>query len=418
MKGSLWTGCCQRTISRCEAALRLSQTLRGWLAAVLLIPVIGPQRSWGQYLITDVGTFGGSFSSADGISAAGVVVGLASLPGDATWRTYRLDAGVMQDLGLPASSSVSKIDDTGGIIGTLWGRYGERSSFLVRGGTMVTVPITELRGVNAAGTVVGASPFGGLSQHAYSYADGNTIDLGTFGGGFARAHGINDLGQIVGQSSNSAGEVRAFLYEAGVMQDIGDLGGGYASASAINNSGQVTGQSTTPGGAVVPFLYKAGAMFELPPVEGLPGSYDPTSINGHGVVVGSSHTLGAGQLAWIHIDGVTRDLNSLIPAESGWRLVGASDINDAGQIVGSGYLNGDLRGYVLTLIPEPESWALAAGALLCAACLLRHAPGCPAGGWACGMKGSRRGLVTPTVAEPPGRNRKEPARRGGRQTLD
>ena len=43
---------------------------------------------------------------------------------------------------------------------------------------------------------------------------------------------------------------------------------------------------------------------------------------------------------------------------------------------------------------------------------------CPAGVWSGGMKGSRRGLVTPTVAEPPGRLRKEPARKGGRQTFD
>ncbi len=43
---------------------------------------------------------------------------------------------------------------------------------------------------------------------------------------------------------------------------------------------------------------------------------------------------------------------------------------------------------------------------------------CPAGVWSCGMKGSRRGLVTPTVAEPPGRLRKEPARKGGRQRFD
>ena len=43
---------------------------------------------------------------------------------------------------------------------------------------------------------------------------------------------------------------------------------------------------------------------------------------------------------------------------------------------------------------------------------------CPAGGRSCGMKGSRRGLATPTVAEPPGRNRKGPMRKGGRQKLD
>src|SRR2546427_4710919 len=43
---------------------------------------------------------------------------------------------------------------------------------------------------------------------------------------------------------------------------------------------------------------------------------------------------------------------------------------------------------------------------------------CPAGVWSGGMKGSLRGLVAPTVAEPPGRLRKEAARKGGRQTFD
>src|SRR5260370_35435367 len=43
---------------------------------------------------------------------------------------------------------------------------------------------------------------------------------------------------------------------------------------------------------------------------------------------------------------------------------------------------------------------------------------CPAGVWSGGMKGSLRGLVVPTVAEPPGRLRKEPARKGGSQTFD
>ena len=43
---------------------------------------------------------------------------------------------------------------------------------------------------------------------------------------------------------------------------------------------------------------------------------------------------------------------------------------------------------------------------------------CPAGVWSIGMKGSRRGLVTPTVAEPPGCPREATTRKGGRQTFD
>ncbi len=44
------------------------------------------------------------------------------------------------------------------------------------------------------------------------------------------------------------------------------------------------------------------------------------------------------------------DLNSCIPSDSGWLLVQASGINDAGQIVGHGILNGggDINGGGIT----------------------------------------------------------------------
>jgi hypothetical protein len=42
------------------------------------------------------------------------------------------------------------------------------------------------------------------------------------------------------------------------------------------------------------------------------------------------------------------DLNSLIPANSGWVLQFANGINDQGQIVGEGTLNGQAEGFLLT----------------------------------------------------------------------
>lgn len=43
-----------------------------------------------------------------------------------------------------------------------------------------------------------------------------------------------------------------------------------------------------------------------------------------------------------------QDLNGLIPANSGWFLFSANSINNAGQIVGSGALNGQIHGFLLT----------------------------------------------------------------------
>ena len=46
--------------------------------------------------------------------------------------------------------------------------------------------------------------------------------------------------------------------------------------------------------------------------------------------------------------GVLIDLNSLIPASSGWVLTEARGINESGQIVGTGVLNGQERAFLLT----------------------------------------------------------------------
>jgi len=51
------------------------------------------------------------------------------------------------------------------------------------------------------------------------------------------------------------------------------------------------------------------------------------------------------------------DLNTLIPANSGWVLIAASHINDAGQIVGVGLLNGNLHGFLLTPSAGPAGIA-------------------------------------------------------------
>jgi probable HAF family extracellular repeat protein len=42
------------------------------------------------------------------------------------------------------------------------------------------------------------------------------------------------------------------------------------------------------------------------------------------------------------------DLNTLIPAKSGWVLQTATGINDAGQIVGYGTFKKQTRGFLLT----------------------------------------------------------------------
>ena len=60
-----------------------------------------------------------------------------------------------------------------------------------------------------------------------------------------------------------------------------------------------------------------------------------------------------------HQDGIA-DLNSLLDPGSGWELVEAHGINDAGQITGGGFYGGRFCAFVMTPVPEPHSMALAA----------------------------------------------------------
>ena len=53
------------------------------------------------------------------------------------------------------------------------------------------------------------------------------------------------------------------------------------------------------------------------------------------------------------------DLNNLIPPGSGWDIIGAYDINNAGWIAGVGIApNGEM--HAIVLVPEPTTLALLA----------------------------------------------------------
>jgi probable HAF family extracellular repeat protein len=220
-------------------------------------------------------------------------------------------------------------------------------------------------GINNTGQVVGTSQTAGGGWRAFLYSNGAMQDLGIFDDGTASyGQSINDAGQIVG-SADTAGGRRAFLYSNGAMQDLGTLGGTFSEGTGINNAGQVVGISNTTGNfALHAFLYGNGVMQDLGTLDGRSGS-GSSGINNAGQVVGTSYTAGNAYSPFLFSNGVMQDLGTL---GGTWGIGHA--INDDGQVVGAANADGDAasRAFLYSngvmqdlnaLIPANSGWFLA-----------------------------------------------------------
>jgi probable HAF family extracellular repeat protein len=134
--------------------------------------------------------------------------------------------------------------------------------------------------------------------------------------------------------------------------NVTGLGSGWTNTIArdINEAGLITGQGQNPSGQPRAFLWEGNKIKDLGvPAEG--NLSRARSINGSGQVVGEWRTLVSGQQrfkAFLWKGNQMKDLNDLIPADSGWKLTDAYSINERGQIVGSGFKDGQLRAFLLT----------------------------------------------------------------------
>lgn len=336
--------------------MKIASFLLRCLLGCALANAVAAQADAAPYAITDLGP---SAFDAFGINVNGQVTGMFdtgiydNTSSRNIYRAFLYSDGAMIDLGTLGGSHIYSVG----------------------------------YGINASGQVTGSSYPGGSSflPRAFLYSGGTMIDLGTMGESTSQGFGINDSGQVTGLVQTPGKHARAFLYSGGKMTDIGTLGGPGSIGYAINASGQITGISWTgSGSAAYSFLYSEGKMTNL----GIGGSGNAISdsgqvvsnTNGHaflysdgvmrdlgtlgglyseghgintsGQVVGWSYPTGSTvRHAFLYSSGTMVDLNDLLPTDSGWVLMEARSINDAGQIVGRGSYNGGSRAFLLT--PQP-----------------------------------------------------------------
>ncbi len=176
------------------------------------------------FTLTDLGTLGGATSTANGVNAAGHVVGFAQTA-DGSGHAFLFRDGKMQDLG------------------TLGGA----------GSTAIT---NNLAGLAGAGDLVETTVY-----HAFAQSDQGVSDIGTLGGGQSSALGMNSPGQIVGFSTVADGTVHAFLHVDGQLVDLNsacDLAQSnfqlLTVAKAINDSMVIVGEGYTRDGQKHAFM--------------------------------------------------------------------------------------------------------------------------------------------------------------------
>jgi hypothetical protein len=312
-----------------------------------------------HYTVKDLGVIDG-YSTSTGLAtnAAGTTVGYVygtgpSLPGN-TRAFIKADGSAMADL-LPdfasGTTTAVAINDSGVVGGTLQPLLAPGQAFRLTSQALETFPMGDsstVSGMNPAGDCVGYFTAGSSVSRAFVWrADGSVTEIPVLPGGPTgiSATSINKFGAIVGASSTSSGLSTAFIWtQSGGTKLLLPKESRPVGALSVNDNGFVAGFLVVNQGAHQFLVVDAtGREHTYSLSSKAPG--DAYSINNANDAVGSSNSR-----AVIATAGKLFDLNSLIPANTGWLLRAAYSINDSGVITGTGAVNGLDHAFVLTPI--------------------------------------------------------------------
>lgn len=311
-----------------------------------------------SYTAINLGTLGGRASYGGGINSAGEVTGTSELSTLGSYDAFLwTPTGGMQDLGnLGGSESDGyAINSAGNVAGQAYLANGDLHA-------MLWTPTTGMQdlgllykgfeafsvgqGIDDQNRVAGwqDDPQG---TQAELFTGGKIYDLQKRSSQqFSSAHGISSKGQVVGDGKNDA----VLWTKNGGLTHLGNLGTGhFSSAFGISYAGSaVAGEDLFNGNVFTALAWIRDTSTGKYVMDNL-GPGEASAANDLCQVVGSTGPDGSTTaFAWTATDGM-KDLNTLIPPNSGLILMDAFGINNSGQIVGTALdIHGDYAAYLLT----------------------------------------------------------------------
>jgi probable HAF family extracellular repeat protein len=182
-------------------------------------------------------------------------------------------------------------------------------------------------------------------------------DLGTLSGNsVSKASALNDAGEAAGISETPSASI-ATMFSGGKATSISTLGSSVSLANAINGSGEIAGWNSydsNPNFDPQAFLYSKGSMHNINSPSLFPSGTEAYGINNAGEVVGTGYLNSSTFHAFLYSGGKMKDIGP-----PGAFQASAYAINTAGQIVGTYSLNSGASGTFLytngmmTTLPNP-----------------------------------------------------------------
>ncbi len=238
---------------------------------------------------------GATATVANGINAAGAVVGFFTDPSRRVHGFLRAPAGAFTTIDAPGAPTTAAygINGAGQIVGLFGDTRSTHGFVRTPGGTVtaINVPaaaVTIAYGINDAGQIVGVYEDAARHQHGFVRSPGGVLTtINAPGAAGTVAFGINDAGQIVGVFGDASGKFHGFVRApAGTFTTIDAPGGVGTRANGINDAGQIVGRFEDATGHQHAFLRTSGGVFTTLDAPGATGGTHAQGINHAGAIVG------------------------------------------------------------------------------------------------------------------------------------